>query len=233
MIGMHILPLLVVTAATRPDDYSESYREISLGKTGDYKFVELEFEITTYTTKSSHILDIFPSSLASVLFAPRGVTSAQANIVRGQWKPFYWGDTPPIDLHPSGSSMWISGKVSSSTWRKTAFMFSSIFGIAFESMCPEQSQFKWMRPFDMDGMRIASNPNDPCCTENLDRFLELLPCRGRMGLGRVLTTITPSLAHAEFLQMSLKATRTDENAKMTAQIAIVIFSDTHYIPISL
>jgi hypothetical protein len=97
-------------------------------------------------------------------------------------------------------------------------------------MCPENGQFKWMSPFEIVNgeklERIASNPNDPCCTENVDRIIELLPCRGRAGLGRILSNIELELAKSEFLQISLVAAKSTDTSggQMILRIAFVTFN---------
>jgi len=218
---------VIAFVVSSTDTYTESYREIPLASS-DYALTELVFQIKTQSV-SPHILDIFPQSIAAVLFGNEEeeiLDSMKATIVRGQWKSFYWGNEP-IDIHPTGSSLWMSTNHSdnqrSSLWRKVAYMYSSILGNAFESMCPENGQFKWMSPFDIPTtenkiQRIASNPNDPCCTENLDRLIELLPCRGRSGLGAVLKDM--QLAKSEFLQVSVSASR---DGLFTAQVAFVTY----------
>ena len=216
--------------------YRESFRETTL-KNRHHSLIELNFEITTTLTSPS-IVDIFPQPIAAVLFGPNSadLSSIQANIVRGQWKSYSWGevDSVPIMIHPPGSSLLMTSRnvSSNSLWSKTAWMFSSVTGIAFESLCPEQNQFKWIRPHEIIMansifVRIGSNPNDPCCTENLDRLLELLPCRGRAGLGAVLTTLTDEFAKAEFLQISIRG---EKGGKFFLHIAAVFYEYPSRIP---
>ena len=219
---------IVLPCVLAADTYRESHREIPLGKS--YSLVELAFEITTNKTSSPHLLELFPQPIAAVLFSSTAtdLVSFQANIVRGQWKEFYWGETSrlPIRIHPPGSSLFMETKSSPSRsaalWTKTAWMFSAVTGVAFESLSPEQGQFKWMIPHDIqvgeNFLRISSNPNDPCCTENIDRLLELLPCRNRAGLGAVIPSMIDEFAKAEFLQVSIRA---EKEGKFFLQIAAV------------
>ena len=232
---MWILLIFVCFSVVSGDTYRESHREIALANS-PYSLVELGFEISTNHSNSRHAINLFPQPIAAVLFSPTSddLLSFQANIVRGQWKSFFWGDTSdlPISIHPPGSSLFMTTTKTNQTsalWTKTAWMFSAITGIAFESLCPEQGQFRWMLPNDIvlgENLysRTASNPNDPCCTENVDRLLELLPCRSRGGLGAVIPSLIEEFARAEFFQISIRTEKKDKMAKLHIQIATV-FSD--------
>ena len=223
----HLVLLVVFVSGNRT--YRESYSVTQL-KHPHHTLIEFNFEIASSLT-SPFIVDIFPQPIAAVLFGPNsdGLKSIQANIVRGQWKSFKWGeeDSVPIAIHPPGSSLFMTSTTSSSNslWSKTAWMFSSLTGIAFESLCPEQDQFKWIRAHDVEianqtVVRVGSNPNDPCCTENMDRLLELLPCRNRGGLGAVMAAMTDEFATAEFLQVSIRG---EKRGQFFLHIAVVLF----------
>ena len=228
-----ILVVLLPLFSAR-DTYREWHRATALKSSG-YTLVDLGFEIDTNST-SAYLLEIFPQPIAAVLFAESALISFQANIARGAWKSFLWGDesTVPTAIFPPGSSLKMISEngTSSVIWTKIAWMLSSVTGVAFESLCPEQGQFKWMVPHDIQigknlHARVASNPNDPCCTENLDRLLELLPCRDRAGLAAVLPTLTDEFANAEFLQISIYG---EKGGKFLLQVSSVLRDYSSRIP---
>ena len=197
------LPLaMLATAVAGLDEYRESIVETTLPDGS--RLVRFLFSISTPANPSSHLMDIFPQAIASVLGPDRAtLRRVQGNIVRGRWRDRAWGPNPLRPV-PFGASMEISPP-SSHVWSKSAWLFSSVMGASFESLSPEQSSFSWITPVDLPwDVRAGANPNEGVCTENLERWVELLPCRGRRGMGAEILRLSDEMARSEFLLLTLR-----------------------------
>ena len=188
------------------DIYTENVAEYPL-ISPEFRLVEFNFTISA-DRNESHLLSIFPQTFASLL-APfhTDLQSVEGSLVRGRWKERVWGASP-IRLHPFGSSMQVKAAngVSNVMWTKASWMFASVLGASFQSLDLELKSFHWITPLDVGpNVRVASNPNENVCTENLERFVELLPCRHRKGLGESILRLSQGLARTEFLQIFLRA----------------------------
>jgi hypothetical protein len=209
-----MLKLLLVSSAWSHDTYTEKIHigaTEPLGKTGLVP-VRFEFEIAT-ASSSSHLLDLFPQPVASVLIANRGsVQSLRAKIARGRWRQ-NWGPKPEeLYSNPTGSSMILETKPgsadneTSTLWTQSGWLFSTILGASFESLAPEQKSFYWITPMDVsDTVRVGSNPNEPLCSDNIRRLVQLLPCRDRTGLGKSLIDLSLPMARSEYFEISIEA----------------------------
>jgi hypothetical protein len=191
-------------ALGRHDKYTERVSVYPL--TSTVNLVELSFETRT-ESMSSHFLDLFPQSVASVLIANKGAVEAiSGRIVRGRWK---WAEDKRPS-YPTGSSMFLKTtkghEQRSVLWTQTAWLFSSVLAGSFESLAPEQKSFSWITPMDLgDNVRVGFNPSEPLCTDNLKRFTDLLPCRSRSGLGKRIMEYSLQMARSEYLAVSLEA----------------------------
>jgi hypothetical protein len=195
------------------DTYSESLHRTPLSDNSE--LLEFTFRIGSQATSPKY-LDIFPQPIATVLHAS-GAKSIQANFVRGGWKSNRWGNAIETTRFPSGSSMTVEATTDlDSLWTQAAWMFSAVLGGSFESLDPKSSkQYRWIQPFDFTWnapviRRISSNPNEPCCTENTERFIELLPCRGKRGLAALLTANALEIAASEYMGLSVIGERLTE-----------------------
>ena len=180
------------------DKYSESIHQIPLKDNSTLA----QFTFTITSTSSTPLLDIFPQPIASILLQSES-TSVQGNLVRGHWKYFNWGQ-PVVELYPPGSSLATS---TNSSWTQSAWLMSSVLGGSFESLAGKQ--YSWIFPFNINGIRYSSNPNEPCCSENVERFIELLPCRGSKGLSTVLWQHVLDFSKSEYFGLTISATRKD------------------------
>lgn len=229
---MRILSALTAPALCSADTYSEGIFEHPLQNGG--RLVEFKFEITSQYN-GSQLLEIFPQPLASVLGPFRGdLDSLKGFLVRGRWKERVWG-AAPIEVAPYGSSMHVkasksSKRVSSSLWTRAAWMFSSVLGASFQSLDPELKSFYWIAPLDISGatgpVRVNSNPNEHVCTENLERFTDLLPCRHRRGLGESILRLSREMARTEFLQISVEAANTSSELLVLKGSVIAVLTDS-------
>lgn len=125
----------------------------------------------------------------------------EGTLVRGRWKDQSWGSAP-ISIRSAGSSMVLRHNNDPALWTRLGWMLSSLLGGAFESLVPGEA-FPWIVPMDITpNLRVGSNPNEPCCVEQMDRFSKLLPHRGRGGL---LTKIDSQLfASSQYVSLSLQ-----------------------------
>jgi hypothetical protein len=192
------------------DRYYEGIQETPVS--ASHRLVSFRFSIETDGT-DSQLLDLFPQPVASVLIANRiSMKSFSGHLVRGRWK---WASNTP-SFHPTGSSMFVTGNHSDrGVWTQTAWMLSTILGASFESLAPEQKSFYWMTPLDLDGgVRVASNPNEHLCTDNVERWTELLPCRHRRGLGQTATAISLEMARSEYISIHVEGRNTKDNGSI-------------------
>ena len=166
--------------------YRESYQIIPLID-GSY-ILELNFQIThDEETLIPSLVRNFPADFKGTL-------------VRGVWRPV-WG--PPVSRPgPPGSSMVLFQNTS--LWTRLGWLLSGALGGAFESLLPEQKSYWWITPVVIDGNVFSSNPNEPCCTEQLDRFVKLLPCRGRSGLGKWLLDNADVFANSQLAGLTVE-----------------------------
>jgi hypothetical protein len=203
---MNIVSFSFFVTVLGVDDYFESISEFSLKD--NTRLVAFSFSITTPPNPSSHYLDIFPQSVASVLGPDRtSIEYLEGTLTRGRWKRAKWGE-PIIELFPIGSTMTVkaSGSDVSRIWTKTGWMFSSILSGAFESLDPNSPSMYWSTPMDLpNNIRIHSNPNEPLCTENVERFVDLVPCGNKRGIGKEIESFSTELARSEFFMITIKA----------------------------
>ena len=224
--SMSLFLFCVVVAVLGEDRYSESVESIPI--TSNLSLYSFRFQIET-KSNSSRLLDLFPQSVASVLIANREtVESLTGRLVRGRWK---WDPSLSPPPGPTGSSMFLrlteATPLTARLWTQTAWLFSSIFAGSFESLSPEQKSFSWITPMDLEGnVRVGFNPNEPVCTDNLSRIVELLPCRSRAGLGKAILDLSIPMARSEYISISLEPRNKESSSILDGRVDVVLASDS-------
>jgi len=184
------------------------------------QLVSFGFEFSTHST-SSHFLDLFPQSVASVLIANRkSIKSLTGRIVRGRWR---W--THPHPIFPTGASMILDSSPEDRPrlWTQSAWLLSTLLGASFESLAPEQNSFSWITPMDVSSeTRVGANPNEPVCTDNLQRLVQMLPCRDRRGLGKELIENALSMASSEYIEIGLVMRNIGNTVVVTGEVNVVL-----------
>lgn len=222
---MKCLAALTCIVLSQADTYSEQIRETKLEN--GQQLIQFEFFFEANST-SSHLLNVFPQSVASVLFQ-NGTQSINGAIARGRWKAHAWGETQ-LPVSRPGSSMVVTAD-SPTAWTQTAWLLSASLGASFETLSPEQKSLPWITPMDLPNRpgnkvtRVGSNPNEQLCTDNLERLVSLLPCRGRAGVASALVAIADELARSEFVSIVLSATK--EGLTKTLSVHVYTVVGTH------
>jgi len=210
----------MITESARPvERFSESLMlrrldEHSLGLRFEFVSRKAEEEEEEDIHNHPQQFETFPKLIGQVV--TRNVSDLRLVMTRGKWK--WKSETlwPGIEAGAPGVEVWAKLRDPEHDWTR---LVRALAGMTCASLDVLQKPSNYGKMED-NNIVFASMPSETVCTENISPWLKLLPCRGRAGLGRLISAKT--VVNAQYYSLALSTRRTKQGIELIQSLSIVL-----------
>ena len=148
---------------------------------------------------------LFPQVFGEI-FSRYSIEELHLSLTRGHWDLNNWGLGDSVS--PGGAELWIWFSLDmqhrvAELWKSVTNVLSGQFCSSLSKFADDNYQLSPSYSYRPEGLlkhckngllsdellRVAHDPSEALCTENLTPWWKLLPCKNKAGIGRLLTSL--------------------------------------------